>query len=68
MSVEFFIEDLKYNGNLTLGQMVEIGQNISHYDGFAEYSHHKIKQYVSNSLHQNNAIFVLLIRLSNYFC
>ena len=35
MSVEFFIEDLKYNGNLTLGQMVEIGQNISHYDGFA---------------------------------
>ena len=52
MSVEFFIEDLKYNGNLTLGQMVEIGQNISHYDGFAEYSHHKIKQYVSIFLGQ----------------
>ncbi len=54
MSVEFFIEDLKYNGNLTLGQMVEIGQNISHYDGFAEYSHHKIKQYVSIFLGQEN--------------
>lgn len=52
MSVEFFIEDTKYNGNLTLGQMVEIGQNISHYDGFAEYSHHKIKQYVSIFLGQ----------------
>lgn len=54
MSVEFFIEDLKYNGNLTLGQMVELGQNISHYDGFAEYSHHKIKQYVSIFLGQEN--------------
>ena len=54
MSVEFFIEDTKYNGNLTLGQMVEIGQNISHYDGFAEYSFHKIKQYVSIFLGQEN--------------
>lgn len=54
MNIEFFIEDTKYNGNLTLGQMVEIGQNISHYDGFAEYSHHKIKQYVSIFLGQEN--------------
>ena len=54
MNIEFFIEDTRYNGNLTLGQMVEIGQNISHYDGFAEYSHHKIKQYVSIFLGQEN--------------
>lgn len=52
MSVEFFIEDTKYKGTLTLGQMVEIGENISHFDGFDKYSFHKINQYVNIFLGQ----------------
>lgn len=54
MNVEFFIEDTKYKGNLTLGQMVEIGQNISQYDGLDKYRSHKIKHYVSIFLGQEN--------------
>lgn len=54
MNVEFFVEDTKYKGNLTLRQMVEIGQNISQYDGLDKYSCHKIKQYVSIFLGQEN--------------
>lgn len=54
MNIDFFIEDTKYKGNLTLGQMVEIGENISQYDGLDKYSFHKIKNYVSIFLGQEN--------------
>lgn len=54
MNIEFFIEDTQYKGHLTLGQMVEIGQNISQYDGLDKYSSHKIKDYVSIFLGREN--------------
>ena len=37
MNINFFIEDLKYKGNITIGKMIEIGQHISQFDLSSDY-------------------------------
>lgn len=37
MNINFFIEDLKYKGNITIGKMIEIGHNISQFDLSSDY-------------------------------